>query len=74
LFNGRNLMIANKDIWRVAQLLVTTHGEDAHAIVAQQAEKRRAEANLVDRNTCRQVLAAVKELQRVKRRKGERIN
>ena len=67
-------MIANKDIWRVAQLLVTTHGEDAHAIVAQRTDKRRAEASLVDRNTCRQVLAAVKELQRVKRRKSERIN
>jgi hypothetical protein len=67
-------MIANKDIWRVAQLLVTTHGEDAHAIAAQQADKRRTKANLVDRNTCRQVLAAVKELQRVKRRKGESIN
>jgi hypothetical protein len=32
-------MIDNKDIWRVAKLLVKTHSENAEAIAAQQSMK-----------------------------------
>ena len=67
-------MIDNKDIWRVAKLLVKAHGEKAEAIAAQHVDERLAEGDLVGRDIWRQVLAAVQELQRVKPREDERVN
>jgi len=63
-----------QDIWRVAKLLVKTHGENAEAIAAQHVDARLAEGDMVGRDMWRQVLAAVQELQRVKPRDGERVN
>ena len=51
-------MIDNKDIWRVAKLLVKTHGENAESISAQHVDERLAEGDLVGRDIWRQVLAA----------------
>ena len=67
-------MIDNKDIWRVAKLLVKTHGENAEAIAAQHVDERLAEGDLVRRDIWRQVLAATQELQRTKPKLGERVN
>jgi hypothetical protein len=67
-------MIDNKDIWRVAKLLVKTHGENAEAIAAQHVDERLAEGDLVGRDIWRQVLAATQEPQRTKPKLGERVN
>ena len=49
-------MIDNKDIWRVAKLLVKAHGENAEAIAAQHIDERLAEGDLVGRDVWRQIL------------------
>ena len=67
-------MIDDKDIWRVAKLLVKAHGGNAEAVAAQHVDERLSEGDLVGRDIWRQVLAAVQELQREKPREGERAN
>jgi hypothetical protein len=66
-------MIDNKDIWRVAKLLVRAHGENDEAIAAQHVDERLAEGDLVGRDIRRQVLAATQELHRTKLKLGERV-
>jgi hypothetical protein len=67
-------MIDNKDIWRVAKLLVKAHGQNAEVIAAQHVDERLAEGDLIGRDIWRQVAAAVQELRRAKPRQGERVN
>lgn len=67
-------MIDNKDIWRVAKLLVKTHGANAEGIAAQHVDERMAAGGLTGHDIWRQVLTAVQELQRVKPREDERVN
>jgi len=55
-------VIDNKDIWRVAKLLVKTHGENAEVNAAQHVDETLAEGDLVGRDIWRRVLAAVHEL------------
>jgi len=66
-------VIDNKDIWRVAKLLVKAHGERAEVIAAQHVDEKLAEGDLVGRGIWRQVLAAIQDLKRVKPREGERL-
>ena len=67
-------MIDSKDIWRVAKLLLKTHGENAQAIAAQHVDERLAEGDLVGRDIWRQMLAASQHLQRTKPKPSERVN
>jgi hypothetical protein len=36
-------MIDDKDVWRIAKLVVKTHGENAEAIAAQHVDERLAQ-------------------------------
>jgi hypothetical protein len=58
----------------VAALLLKAHGGNAEGIAAQHVDEKLAEGDLVGRGIWCQVLAAVQELQRVKRREGEPVN
>ena len=67
-------MIDDKDVWRVVKLLVKAHGQNAEIIAAQHIDDRLAQGDLIGRDMCRQVLAAIQELQRVRPGEGERVN
>jgi hypothetical protein len=67
-------MIDNKDVWRVAKLLVKAHGENAEAIAGKHVDERLAEGDLIGRDIWRRVLAAIEELQRTTPKVRERVN
>jgi hypothetical protein len=67
-------MIDDKNIWRVARLMLKSHSEHAEAVAAQRIDEKLAEGDLIERDIWRQVLAAVIELQRATPREGERVN
>ena len=67
-------MITDLDIWRVANLLVRRHGEDAATNAARRADKLAGEGLTDGAAVWRRVRCAVEELQRRTRRSGEAVN
>jgi hypothetical protein len=67
-------MIDNKDIWRVAKLLIKTRGANAEAAAAQRIDELLNEGDLDGAAVWRRILHAVEELQRMKPRVGELVH
>ena len=62
------------DIWRVAGLLITQHGEGARSAAAQRERAMFAKKDFEGAIVWRRVEAAIEELERKKPRKGEALN
>jgi hypothetical protein len=65
---------ADLDIWRVANLLVKRHGEDAAIVAAQGADKLLAAGDMEGEIIWKRIVAAVNELQRQTPGPGEAVN
>ena len=50
-------MVRNKDVWRVAKLMIRGHGEHAETVAVQHVDERLAQGDLIGRDIWRQVVA-----------------
>ena len=66
--------IGDRDVWRVASILMERHGHDAALIAARYADALLGSGDPDDRAAWERILEAVAELSRTKPNKGERVN
>jgi hypothetical protein len=62
------------DIWRSAQLLITQHGTDAELVAARRVDEAIAAGAPKSETIWKNVLAAVRDLQRKTPRNGEGVH
>lgn len=67
-------MIIDPDIWRAANLLVKQHGLDAAFVAAQRADDLLEQGDIEGERIWKQIVEAVRELQRTAPSGGEKIN
>lgn len=67
-------MTSQLDIWRVANLLLKRHGEDAPWVAVKRADELKAEGDPLGFETWRRIAKAVDELRRETPKEGERVN
>ncbi len=67
-------MTSDLDVFRTANVLIREHGEDAALEAAQRTDAMLEKGDMEGAAVWRRVLAAVKELQRRKRRAGEGVH
>jgi hypothetical protein len=67
-------MTLDIDVWRVANVLVKQHGEDAAIIAAQRADTLLAEGDVEGQRVFREIVKAINELQRVEPNADEKVN
>jgi hypothetical protein len=67
-------MVDDPDVWRVANLLVKRHGDDAALVAARRADELLAATDFEGCRIWNRILEAVAELTRTTPAEGERVN
>ncbi len=67
-------MIHDRDIWRVASLLMERHGHEAALVAARQIDASLGSGDTEECAAWKRILEAVAELSRTRPSEGERLN
>jgi hypothetical protein len=67
-------MITEPNAWRAAQGIIDRHGANALVVAAQRAQTMSMKYNFDGVASWRRILHAIRELQRMKPKAGERLN
>jgi hypothetical protein len=67
-------MVYDREAWHAASVLVEHYGDNAHELARTRWKELEDAVDPVGLETWRRITAAIEELQRVKRRKGEGLH